>query len=141
MLVVTDGAPGLIPAMEELWPDGDRQRCTVHRWRNVAGKLPKKDTEFHERVEAAYWAVLDEATSPADGEARLRQLVADLERPYPSAAAVASSSSPDATLVKGQGKYALISQPRLWQATVAPKPQTRHHLRRWQRGCPAALKL
>ncbi len=30
MLVVTDGAPGLIRAMEELWPDSDRQRCTVH---------------------------------------------------------------------------------------------------------------
>jgi putative transposase len=31
MLVVTDGAPGLIRAMEELWPDADRRRCTVHR--------------------------------------------------------------------------------------------------------------
>ena len=37
MLVVTDGAPGLIRAMEELWPDSQRQRCTVRRWRNVAG--------------------------------------------------------------------------------------------------------
>ena len=27
MLVVTDGAPGLIRAMEELWPDSDRQRA------------------------------------------------------------------------------------------------------------------
>jgi transposase-like protein len=64
MLVVTDGAPGLIRAMEELWPDSDRQRCTVHRWRNVAGKLPKNDTQLHERVEAAYWTAIDEATSP-----------------------------------------------------------------------------
>ena len=55
MLVVTDGAPGLVRAMEELWPDSDRQRCSVHRWRNVAGKLPKNDAQFHERVEAAYW--------------------------------------------------------------------------------------
>jgi putative transposase len=94
MLVVTDGAPGLIRAMEELWPDSDRQRCIVHRWRNVAGKLPKNDTELHERVEAAYWAALDEATSPADGEARLRQLVADLERPYPSAAACLAEDLP-----------------------------------------------
>jgi hypothetical protein len=28
MPAVTDGAPGLIRAMEELWPDSDRQRCT-----------------------------------------------------------------------------------------------------------------
>ena len=94
MLVVTDGAPGLIRAMEELWPDSDRQRCTVHRWRNVAGKLPKNDTQLHERVEAAYWAALDEATSPADGEASLRRLVTELERSYPSAAACLADDLP-----------------------------------------------
>jgi putative transposase len=40
MLVVTDGAPGLIRAMEEPWPDTDRQRCTVPRVRNLVAKLP-----------------------------------------------------------------------------------------------------
>jgi len=94
MLVVTDGAPGLIRAMEELWPDSDRQRCTVHRLRNVVAKLPKKDVELRTRIEAAYWAALDEATSPADGEARLRQLVTDLERQYPSAAACLAEDLP-----------------------------------------------
>jgi transposase-like protein len=94
MLVVTDGAPGLIRAMEELWPDSDRQRCTVHRWRNVAGKLPKNDTQLHQRVEAAYWAALEEATSRADGEARLRRLVTDLEHSYPSAAACLAEDLP-----------------------------------------------
>ena len=93
-LVVTDGAPGLIRAMEELWPDSDRQRCTVHRWRNVAGKLPKNDIRLHERVKAAYWAALDEAASPPDAEARLRRLVTDLERPYPSAAACLAEDLP-----------------------------------------------
>jgi putative transposase len=94
MLVVTDGAPGLIRAIEELWPDSDRQRCTVHRWRNVAGKLPKNDTQLHERVEAAYWAALDEAVSRTDGEARLRGLITDLERSYPSAAACLAEDLP-----------------------------------------------
>jgi len=94
ILVVTDGAPGQIRAMEELWPDSDRQRCSVHRWRNVAGKLPKNDTQLHERVEAAYWAALDQATSVADGEARLRWLVTDLERSYPSAAACLAEDPP-----------------------------------------------
>jgi len=59
----------------------------VHRWRNVAGKLPRNDAQLHERVEATYWAGLDDATSPTDGEARLRRLVTELERSYPSAAA------------------------------------------------------
>jgi len=92
MLVVTDGARGLIRAIEELWPDSHRQRCTVDRWRNVAGKLPKSDAELHERVDAAYWATLDEAT--AYGEARLRRLIADLERSYPSAAACLAEDLP-----------------------------------------------
>jgi len=94
MLVVTDGAPGLIRAMEELWPDSDRQRCTVHVLRNLVAKLPKQDAELRQRVEATYWAALDEATSPADGEVRLRRLVADLERPYPSAAACLAQDLP-----------------------------------------------
>lgn len=94
MLVVTDGGPGLIRAMEELWPDSDRQRCTVHRLRNLVAKLPKKDAELRARIEAAYWAALDEATSLADGEARLRRPVADLGRQYPSAAACLAEDLP-----------------------------------------------
>ncbi len=66
----------------------------MHRWRNVAGKLPKNDAQLHERVEAAYWAALDQATSPEDGEARLRRLVADLERSYPTAAACLAEDLP-----------------------------------------------
>ncbi len=36
----------------------------MRRWRNVAGKLPKNDPQLYEQVEVAYWAALDEATSP-----------------------------------------------------------------------------
>jgi putative transposase len=85
-LVVTDGAPGLIKAINELWPDADRQRCSVHRLRNILAKLPNRP-ELHERIKGAYWAALDEATDPEDAERRLRQLVAILEREFPSAAA------------------------------------------------------
>jgi hypothetical protein len=66
----------------------------VHRWRNVAAKLPKQDIELHVQVEAAYWGALDEASSPADGEAGLRRLVADLERQYPTAAACLAENLP-----------------------------------------------
>jgi putative transposase len=34
-LVVADGAPGLISAVEEIWPRADRQHCAVHRLRNL----------------------------------------------------------------------------------------------------------
>ena len=92
-LVVSDGAPGLIKALHELWPAADRQRCTVHRLRNILAKLPKRP-ELHERVKGAYWAALDEATDPEDAERRLRELVTNLEREYPSAAACLAEDLP-----------------------------------------------
>jgi transposase-like protein len=86
LLVVADGAPGLVRAIGELWPGADRQRCTVHRLRNVLAKLPERPG-LHERVRAAYWAALDTAADPAEAERGLRELVGSLEREYPSAAA------------------------------------------------------
>ena len=92
-LVVTDGAPGLIKAINELWPEADRQRCTVHRLRNIVAKLPNRPA-LHERIKGAYWAALDEATDPEDAERRLRQLVTTLEYEYPSAAACLAEDLP-----------------------------------------------
>jgi putative transposase len=92
-LVVSDGAPGLVKAINELWPEADRQRCTVHRLRNILAKLPKRP-ELLERVKGAYWAALDDALDPEDAEQRLRQLVTNLEREYPSAAACLAEDLP-----------------------------------------------
>jgi len=86
-LVVTDGAPGLISAIEQVWPDADRGRCTVHKLRNVLAKLPLRHVEQREQLKRSYWAVLEEATDPNDAERRLRMIVGELERRYPSAAA------------------------------------------------------
>lgn len=41
-LIVTDGAPGLIEAVEMVYPRILRQRCWAHKLRNVAAKLPRK---------------------------------------------------------------------------------------------------
>jgi transposase-like protein len=62
-LVVTDGAPGLVRAVEELRSHADSQRCAVHRLRNILAKLPK-DKALLERIRKAYWAALDEAQDP-----------------------------------------------------------------------------
>jgi transposase-like protein len=96
LLEVTDGAPGLIRAVEELWPSADRQRCTVHRLRNILAKLPK-DPALQERIRAAYWTALDHAQSVEDGEQRLRSLVDLLSREYPSAAACLAEDLPALT--------------------------------------------
>jgi putative transposase len=93
LLVVGDGAPGLVKAVGELWPDADRQRCTVHRLRNLLAKLPN-DPALHERVRWAYRAALDEAVDPADAERRLRALVGELAGSFPSAAACLADDLP-----------------------------------------------
>jgi transposase-like protein len=97
LLVVTDGAPGLIRAVDELWPDADRGRCTVHRLRNVLAKLPDRGG-LQARVRAAYWAALDGALSPEDAEHGLRVLVGELAGDFPSAAACLADDLPALTV-------------------------------------------
>lgn len=41
LLLTSDGAPGLIRAIEESFPQSKRQRCLVHKLKNIANKLPK----------------------------------------------------------------------------------------------------
>jgi putative transposase len=72
LMVVADGAPGLTNAIAALWPRADRQRCTVHRLRNLLAKVPE---HHQEEVRARYWRALDEAGSKEDGCRRLRALV------------------------------------------------------------------
>lgn len=41
LLVVMDGAPGLVKAIKRVWPRAYRQRCQVHKMRNILAKLPR----------------------------------------------------------------------------------------------------
>jgi transposase-like protein len=45
LLVVSDGNAGLIGAIERHFPRSDRQRCLVHKLRNIAAKLPRDAAE------------------------------------------------------------------------------------------------
>jgi putative transposase len=57
LLVVSDGAPGVIRAIEECFPRSARQRCLAHRMRNLAVKVPADLwPEFKARVTACYQA-------------------------------------------------------------------------------------
>jgi transposase-like protein len=61
LLAVTDGAPGLIRAVETCFPRALRQRCLVHRLRNLHSKAPDRQwPEIAIRARACY-----EAASPA----------------------------------------------------------------------------
>ncbi len=41
LLVVSDGAPGVIRAIEECFPRSLRQRCLAHKMRNLQSKVPE----------------------------------------------------------------------------------------------------
>jgi transposase-like protein len=41
LLVIFDGAPGLHKAVRRMWPRAFRQRCQVHKMRNILAKLPR----------------------------------------------------------------------------------------------------
>ena len=93
MLIVADGAPGLTKAIEQCWPASDRQRCCVHRARNLYAKLPERQRE---RVKHAYWQALDDAINVQDAKQRLQALVEKLEKDGFSAAAKCLADDLDA---------------------------------------------
>jgi transposase-like protein len=96
MLIVADGAPGLIKAIEHCWPASDRQRCCVHRARNLYAKLPERERE---RVKQAYWRALDDAISASDAKQRLQALVDELDKDGFTAAARCLADDLDALVV------------------------------------------
>src|SRR3954447_9902239 len=84
MLIVADGAPGLIKAAEQCWPASDRQHCAAHRVRNLLAKLPERERE---RVRQTYWRALDDAVNERDAKQRLQALVDELNNAGYTAAA------------------------------------------------------
>ncbi len=84
LLVATDGAPGLIAAVEKVFPHSLRQRCLAHRMRNIRDKLPEKAwTDFRNAAHGAYYSpsVLVAKSLQRD------ELVRAYEEKYPSAVA------------------------------------------------------
>ena len=83
LLIVSDGAPGIIKAIEICFPKSARQRCLAHRMRNLGAKVPQDVwPDFKERARAAYHAPSRAiARDLADG------IRADFEADYPSAVA------------------------------------------------------
>jgi transposase-like protein len=83
LLVTSDGAPGIIKAIEVCFPRAARQRCLAHRMRNLAIKVPENVwLEFKVRVQAAY-----QAPSRAIARDLAAGVVADYRRTYDSAVA------------------------------------------------------
>jgi len=56
LLVVSDGNAGLIGAIEQAFPKALRQRCLIHRARNILAKIP---AGMQAEVKDAWWVIFD----------------------------------------------------------------------------------
>jgi putative transposase len=76
LLVISDGAAGLINAAQCSLPRSLRQRCLIHRCRNLLAKVP---AEAQREVRDAYWAIFDTDELIAGGMAPGPTLVAAVQ--------------------------------------------------------------
>lgn len=83
LTVTSDGAPGLIKAVEGMWPEAERIRCWVHKMRNVLDKVPD---EMREEVKRLLLDVRD-APDHETGRARAGALIDQYRGKLPSAMA------------------------------------------------------
>jgi putative transposase len=72
LLVISDGAPGLIAAIEQAFPRALRQRCLIHRARNVLAKVP---AGMQAEIKDAYWQLFDTEDLKTGPGPRLVELV------------------------------------------------------------------
>jgi putative transposase len=100
LLVCTDGAAGLIGAVELVFSHSLRQRCLIHRARNLLARVP---TGAQAEVKAAFWRVFDDIDAEP-GEAAVAQArqrahaFADrYGKRYPAAVACLLDSLPELT--------------------------------------------
>jgi putative transposase len=82
-LVTSDGAPGLMAAIEEIWPYSLRQRCLVHKKRNILDKVPDS---ARQEVKKALNAIYD-APNCEVADVMVADLLERYGEVYPSAVA------------------------------------------------------
>ena len=88
LLVITDGGPGLIGAVEIVFDRSLRQRCVIHRARNLLAKVP---AHAQAKVKAEYWAIFDDIDAePGDAamavaRRRAKAFAAKWRKLYPAA--------------------------------------------------------
>jgi len=87
-LLITDGNQGLLKAIKDIWPEVPRQRCAIHRIRNVLARVPKKrQDEVRKALHRIFYAAcLDDAR----GEAK--QFLSHYSREFPTACETLASN-------------------------------------------------
>jgi putative transposase len=93
LLVISDGAAGLINAAETVFPRSLRQKCLIHRARNV---LAKVSVDAQDEIRAAYWSIFDIDDLLARGIAPGPKLVAAVQKRIDAFAERYASAFPSA---------------------------------------------
>jgi len=80
-LIITDGNQGLLRALGEIWPEVPRQRCVIHRMRNVLARVPKKrQDEVRKALNRIFHAACLE-----DAREEVRRFLSLYSREFPTA--------------------------------------------------------
>lgn len=80
-LIISDGNPGMIRAVREIWPKALRQRCIVHRIRNVLARIPKgEQPTIRKALNRIFYA-----PSEAEALAQARRFAEQWTNLYPEA--------------------------------------------------------
>jgi transposase-like protein len=82
-MITTDGAPAIVSAVEEIWSKSLRQRCTVHKTRNILDKVPKNAQPDIKRAVNAIWSAPTRKVADQLGKDFIERYGKD----YPSAVA------------------------------------------------------
>ncbi len=89
LLVISDGAAGLVGAIERTLTRSLRQRCLIHRGRNLLAKVP---THAQQEVKKAYWEIFDMPDNVTPGpraetlaQQRIDAFAATYAKAYPAA--------------------------------------------------------
>ncbi len=88
MLIISDGGKGLIGAAEIVFDRSLRQRCLIHRARNILAKVP---VHAQSQVKAEYWKIFDDidaepgTAAQATARNRARAFASKWRQLYPAA--------------------------------------------------------
>jgi putative transposase len=83
LTITTDGAPGLIKAVEAMWPESERIRCWFHKMQNILDKVPD---EMREPIKRLLQDMRD-APDHETGKQRAAAMIERYQRELPSAMA------------------------------------------------------
>jgi pimeloyl-ACP methyl ester carboxylesterase len=134
-----DGAADLIAAVEQIHPKALRQRCLVHRARNVLAKVP---AGMQAEVKDAYWALFDTEDLDTPPGLKLAEIIGTRITAMAARYQATYSAAMKCLLTDREGLTAYLRCPaehhkRIRHSNFRSAPSARPAASRSSAGCPA----